>query len=787
MTAVKLAQDMQWQAGVRLFLKHEEAQRKKEGMERTERVKQLARIAKSGPLEQLRGLLQAFLSSSAASTVGGKAHGEGAAGAADSISDGPWGNGLLPLNRHAKSERLPLHMAAARIDESRKSLAGAGPDDEGSASALEACKILIEEASMPVMIVDDQKRTAIFEAAKYGNASVIAYLPQKGCEVTALDKDGKSALFEAAFYNRPNCVKALLEIKAEVDTIDLDQQTPLFYAAESGSKESVELLLRASATVDFEDTLRQRPIFYAAKQAPGALKVLIDAKACVNRIDSQGRPPLYYAVNEPCAEAAMMLLDHGAWAASSSGSSGTVGGAGSAGGTPAIGKGNSGEEKTQQFEVLPLASIARGNGLAQVADRIEERARLRERLLWEAEFGSAEGLQKVVAEGASVQYVVDDDGQSVLHITAGRRDAEGTVCCRQLLEADGGDPNVLDYRGRTPLFPAAAVSSQECVQLLLEKRCDVETVDASGETALFSAARNGSSDTGEALLQAGANPDRRSPESGQTVAFWAVDATCPTFLKRLLDTGKLKADDVDCNQRTALFEAKDPECVKMLLERGCSVNASDSHGRTALFTVQGPVITGLLLEAKATVDARDSRQRTALFEASMKRDLAKMLTLIRVGYADGSARDCDGQTALFDCARSAPLEAVKMLVREAFTDPCVEDNLGQTALQVAKRARRTRQAGVEAYLSQVSQRILEMKSLGDQSTLRRRYRIGFDDGETSTSNNVPGSTPSIHFGSKEYLERLGSVLEKMPIWLNAELWPKQSELQAEDEKERVLS
>lgn len=95
-------------------------------------------------------------------------------------------------------------------------------------------------------------------------------------------------------------------------------------------------------------------------------------------------------------------------------------------------------------------------------------------------------------------------GQTGLHIVAMRRDATWLAFLLQR----GGNPDIRDNQGKTPLMIASELRWSDGVQLLLNKRASVDLANGNGETPLAKAVLNNDSATVRLLLGANANPNR---------------------------------------------------------------------------------------------------------------------------------------------------------------------------------------------------------------------------------------------------------------------------------------
>ena len=92
----------------------------------------------------------------------------------------------------------------------------------------------------------------------------------------------------------------------------------------------------------------------------------------------------------------------------------------------------------------------------------------------------------------------------------------------QDLLSNGGDPNIRDSEGKTPLIMASSSGQVRIVEFLLSKGADYNIRDESGCTALIRASRVGNSVIVELLLSCGADPNIRDND-GKTALDRAKD------------------------------------------------------------------------------------------------------------------------------------------------------------------------------------------------------------------------------------------------------------------------
>ena len=179
-------------------------------------------------------------------------------------------------------------------------------------------------------------------------------------------------------------------------------------------------------------------------------------------------------------------------------------------------------------------------------------------------------------------------------------------------------PDSRDGKGRTllhVLYASYNVTVSDLRQAL-EDGADVNAVDNWGNTPLHSLVSGSSDNKAElvgVLIEAGAN-----------------------------------VDEVNCRNRTALFDAvdrEDTDCIQALLQAGANVNARDKIGDTPLHSAtwkRDTILLRLLLEHGAAVNARNRLFETPLRLAQRQNNYACAKVLREYGAYAGIA----GQLAM---------------------------------------------------------------------------------------------------------------------------------------------
>ena len=171
-----------------------------------------------------------------------------------------------------------------------------------------------------------------------------------------------------------------------------------------------------------------------------------------------------------------------------------------------------------------------------------------------------------------------------------------------------------------PLVQAAKRNDLAAVQSLLRQRVDANAADGDGATALHWAAYHGSVEILDALIAAGAEPDRANDLAITPLALAAGNGHAP-IVERLLARGA-DPNAASLTGVTPLMRASrtgSAASARALLARGANVNAAERERRqTALMWAAAqrhPEVVTLLLDRGADVRARTAvRPLTVMLE-----------------------------------------------------------------------------------------------------------------------------------------------------------------------------
>lgn len=184
-------------------------------------------------------------------------------------------------------------------------------------------------------------------AAALGNEAIVDLLIDAKADVQFADRGGFAPIFAATKFNRTSVIEQLLKAKADPkctggahkatplhmaasrghakalnilsryvdpDIADEEGKTALFYAVGQHQHDAVHYLIYNRANPDKEsDINRERPLHAAVKiDNIEAARILLDAKASIDAVNSDGQTPLLTAVIHNNAKSVQLLLEAGA-------------------------------------------------------------------------------------------------------------------------------------------------------------------------------------------------------------------------------------------------------------------------------------------------------------------------------------------------------------------------------------------------------------------------------------------------------------------------------------------
>jgi ankyrin repeat protein len=457
----------------------------------------------------------------------------------------------------------------------------------------------------------------LVDAASRGDLAAVRTLLGQKADVNAAGEDGLTALHAAVRADRLDIADALLRAGASATAKDRYGITPLYLASENGSTALIQRLLDAGADPNAIDPGGETALMTATRTgAVPAMRLLIERGAKVDAREPEfQQTALMIAVREDHATAVDALIKAGA----------SVNAQTRKGPTPSF--------------VPPCKGTGCGSeGVGINRGGVPDRGRRAEvkggmtPLLYAARDGRLEPARLLVAAGADLELGDGNDIRPLLMASL-----NGQIAVARLLVERGANVNADDFWGRSPLWAAVEYRNLDMnnndqdsptdngvdrapfldlLRLLIDKGAnvnartrelppprrwlyslnDVSWVDFTGQTPFLRAALSGDTAAMKLLVSRGADPNLATlagttPLMAAAGVNWVVAQTYTESVQARLDA------------------------VKLCLELGADVNASNSMGLTALL---GAVNRGsndiieLLVQRGARLDVKDKEGRTAL-------------------------------------------------------------------------------------------------------------------------------------------------------------------------------
>ena len=435
---------------------------------------------------------------------------------------------------------------------------------------------------------------ALVEAVRQADRSLVRTLLERASDVNAPAPDGSTALHWAVQQGDQDIALLLVQAGADVNVPNRYGVRPLTLAAINGSGRLVDLLLHAGADANIASPEGETVLMTAARTGNvEVLKLLISRGAEINRRDqSRGQTALMWAAGANNAGAVRVLLEVGADLGARTSTAPRAAGRRS--------------ESGNTFSSPPPTGFTP--------------------LLFAVRAGGIEAVRVLLDAGANVNDTLSD-GESALVVAT----ANAHWALADFLLDRGADPNLAGagwnalhqlVRERRPNIgfgtpgpiPTGTLDSIRVVEKMIAKGVDLNArmsrngmkdgqrnrLNRLGATAFFLAAKNTDTEVMRVLARAGAD-----------ARISAADHTTPLMVAAGIaiwnpgeDGGSLPG------QEDEVLEA-----VKLCVELGNDVNATNDFGETAL---HGAAFRGVnavaeyLVERGARLDAKDGRGWTPL-------------------------------------------------------------------------------------------------------------------------------------------------------------------------------
>ncbi|MDR6852430.1 ankyrin repeat protein [Sphingomonas sp. BE123] len=139
--------------------------------------------------------------------------------------------------------------------------------------------------------------------------------------------------------------------------------------------------------------------------------------------------------------------------------------------------------------------------------------------------------------GQTLVNTKDDKGEAAIHIVTKRRD----MTYLRFILARGGNANLQDGAGNSPMMLAVEAAWPEGVKQLIDRKANVNLGNDGGETPLIRAVQRRDKDLVDLLLANGADPDQVDRLAGMSARDYAArDTRAPAIGEALKNAAKVQ-------------------------------------------------------------------------------------------------------------------------------------------------------------------------------------------------------------------------------------------------------
>jgi ankyrin repeat protein len=344
---------------------------------------------------------------------------------------------------------------------------------------------LLKAGADPNTLVTAQAETVLMKASRDGNADAVKVLLEHGAEVNVKENfRGQTAVMWAAAEGHPDIVKLLAAHGADLNLRSYDRDTTLPKMA-AGTPAAP--IARGGLTA----------LLFAARQGEiETAKALLDAKADINAVDSDGNNALTLAILNTHYDLTRLLIERGA--------------------DPNVAAKNG---RTALYSAVEMHDV---DWSPRPAHKEVDKATSMD--IIHALLDHKANVNAQLTAPAPIEKHAQDMGDKSLGagatpFTRAARSAD--VELMRLLLDKGADPKLVGKDNQTALMVAAGVNyndhirgteaeALEAVQLCVSLGLDVNAATDKGETALHGAAHRGADSITKFLVEKGANVNARN-------------------------------------------------------------------------------------------------------------------------------------------------------------------------------------------------------------------------------------------------------------------------------------
>lgn len=397
------------------------------------------------------------------------------------------------------------------------------------------------------------------------NLDLIDLIVKFGAHIDAADGEGKTALMHAIQARDESAVAHLLDLGASVDTLDEDKMRPLHLAAYQGSESILNLILAKQPDLDCLDAWG-RTALSRAVEFPNLARRLLEKGANPDLTEYSGFTPLAISAEEGHLKTVEVLLDYRAQVNLQTDIADNDSGGWTA--VSIAAEHDHPDIVKLLLDAGALASLKSNQGSTPLHLATLSTARIL--LQYRKRFNIDEpNKYNMTALHCAIEW------SKSFEIT-------------KLLIDSGANLNFQDSQGETPLGLASYLGYSKIVKMLLqEEDCDIGLASNYGMSPLHHAVvNNESTELTELLVKNGADVN----QVGMGDVGSPLQAACENakagneIIEYLLDHGA----DLHAQVGTLGFAISSaafcgtPEMIRLLLQRGATVNVTDAMSRTPI-------------------------------------------------------------------------------------------------------------------------------------------------------------------------------------------------------------
>jgi ankyrin repeat protein len=447
-----------------------------------------------------------------------------------------------------------------------------------------------------VLLMGAAPTLPLINAARNADREGVRRLVQEKADVNATEPDGTTALHWASYRDDVESAELLIKAGANVNAANDLGATPLWTASLNGSAVMVRRLLQAGANPNATLLLGETPLMVAARSGNAdVVQQLVTRGANVNARATRGQTALMWAVAQKHPDVVKVLLANRADVHTRS-------------------------ESWNQMEAVSPHGVPEYNREIPYGKNTA--------LMFAARVGDLESARLLVAAGANVN---DEDAWGISVVTLATH--SGFVDLVEFLLDKGADPN-RSAAGFAPLHEAIMRRDEPLVRTLLAHGADPHAPlqawtptrrqssdlhfepELVGATPYWLAARFWEPNVMRLLVELGADPksvhrsDRIVDGKEGRAYDHRYDATNALMAALGMGGGGNAWVQPDRSQREALTLAT----VKLAVDLGIDVNATNTDGRTALDaakTLKYETVVAFLVSKGAKAGMPDKKEEPA--------------------------------------------------------------------------------------------------------------------------------------------------------------------------------